>query len=268
MNFVWSKKFTLVLPLLALAALGQSKLLAQNALSADQIVQKAVVRAQNPPAKPGKSAYTYTKLAVTEEFDSAGKMKERKEKVYQVNFRNGSTYAKLVEVNGHAPAEADLKKQAENESDARQMTGSKSNKPENRENFLTPEIVSRFDFTLVGQTNFNGRATYQVAFRPKNPAPQSHHIIDRLLDRISGTVLIDAQEFEIARAELHLGSEVNLLGGVVGSLKKLVYTMTCTRLDDGLWFKTSSFGDFEGRKLIDAMRIKTSSQAINFRRLL
>jgi hypothetical protein len=242
--------------------------LAQTALSADQIIQKAVARAQNLPAKPGKGAYTYTKLTVTEEFDSAGKMKERKEKVYQVNFRSGATYAKLVEVNGHAPVPADLKKQAENESNAQQMTGAKSNKAENRENFLTPEIVSRFDFTLVGQTNFNGRATYQVTFQPKSPAPQSHHMIDRLLDRISGTVLIDAEEFEIARAELHLGSEVNLLGGVVGSLKKLVYSMTCTRIDDGLWFKTSSFGDFEGRKLIDAMRIKTSSQAMNFRPLL
>jgi hypothetical protein len=268
MNFAWSQKLKLGLVFVALSALGQSHLLAQNALSADQIIQKAVARAQNPPAKPGKSSYSYTKLTVTEEFDSAGKMKERKEKAYQINFRNGATYAKLIEVNGHAPAAADLKKQAENESNAQQMTGSKSNKAENCENFLTPEIVSRFDFTLIGQTNFNGRATYQVAFHPKNPAPPGRHMIDRLLDRISGLVLIDAQEFEIARAELHLGSEVNLLGGVVGSLKKLVYTMTCTRLDDGLWFKTSSFGDFEGRKLIDAMRIKTSSQAINFRRLL
>jgi hypothetical protein len=268
MNFAWSKKLKLLLALLALTALGRSSLLAQTALSADQIIQKAVARAQNPAAKPGKGSYSYTKLTVTEEFDSAGKMKERKEKVYQVNFRNGATYAKLVEVNGHAPAQADLKKQAENESNAQQMTGSKSNKAENRENFLTPDIVSRFDFTLVGETNFNGRATYQVAFQPKSSATQSHHMIDRLVDRISGTVLIDAEEFEIARAELHLGSEVNLLGGVVGSLKKLVYSMTCTRIDDGLWFKTSSFGDFEGRKLIDAMRIKTSSQAVNFRPLL
>jgi hypothetical protein len=268
MNFAWSKKFKLLLALFALTALGRSSLSAQTDLSAAQIIQNAVARAQNPATKPASGAYTYTKLTLTEEFDSTGKMKEHKEKVYQVNFRNGATYAKLVEVNGHAPAAADLKKQAENESNAQQMTGSRSNKAENRENFLTPEIVERFDFILVGRTNFNGRATYQVAFQPKNPAPPGHHMIDRLLDRISGEVLIDAEEFEIARAELHLGSEVNLLGGVIGSLKKLVYTMTCTRLDDGLWLKTSSFGDFEGRKLIDAMRIKTSSRAINFRPLL
>ena len=62
-------------------------------------------------------------LTVMEELDSAGKVKEHKEKVYQVNFQNGATHAKLLEVDGHPPAEADLKKQAENESNARQMTG-------------------------------------------------------------------------------------------------------------------------------------------------
>jgi len=207
-------------------------------------------------------------LTVMEELDSSGKVKERKEKVYQVNFRNGATFAKLVEVNGHAPAEADLKKQAENESKARQMTESKASKGDNHENFLTPDIVARFDFTLASQTNINGRAAYQIAFQPKNPAPPSHHMVDRLLDRITGAVWIDAEEFEIARAELRLGSEVNLLGGVVGSLKKLVYSMSRTRVGDGLWFNTSSVGDFEGRKLIEAMRIKTTSQSINFRPLL
>lgn len=266
MSFDWSGKVLSLALWFAFGTLMQLPLLAENSPSADEVIQKTVARAQR--AEACKGAYTYTKLTVTEEFDSAGKVKERKEKVYQVNFHNGATYAKLVEVNGHPPAEADLKKQAENESNARQMTGkSKSNKGDSRETFLTPEIVERFDFRLVGQTNVNGRATYQVAFQPKNPPPPSHHMVDKLLDRISGTICIDAEEFEIARAEIQLGSEVSLLGGVVGSLKKLVYSMTRTRIADGLWFNTSSVGDFEGRKLIDAMRIKTSSQAINFRAL-
>src|SRR5215475_9514591 len=139
MNSAWSEKLKVGLVVLALSAPWQSRLLAQNASSADQIIQKAVARAQNSSARPGKGAYTYTKLTVMEELDSAGKVKEHKEKVYQVNFRDGATYAKLVEVNGHAPGQADLKKQAENESNASQMTGSKSKKGENRENFLTPE---------------------------------------------------------------------------------------------------------------------------------
>ena len=64
-----------------------------------------------------------------------------------------------------------------------------------------------------------------------------------------------------------MGSEVDFLGGVVGSLKKLAYSMTRTRVGDGFWFNTLSTGDFEGRKLLDSMRIKTKSQSTNFRPL-
>jgi len=58
-----------------------------------------------------------------------------------------------------------------------------------------------------------------------------------------------------------------LLGGVLGSLKKMAYTLMRTRLADGQWFNASSSGDFEGRKLLDSTRVKTSSRSTNFRPL-
>jgi hypothetical protein len=79
---------------------------------------------------------------------------------------------------------------------------------------------------------------------------------------------IDEQEFEVARAEVFLSSEVNVLGGVIGSLKKLAYTLNRSRLDDGVWFSTSSTGDFEARKLLDSTHIKTKSASKNFRRVV
>jgi hypothetical protein len=201
--------------------------------------------------------------------DGSGRLKERKEKVYQVYFADGTTHLKLLSVNGHAPEAAELRKQSENDSNTRQIIGSKSGKSrgESRDNFLTPELVARFHFRLIDQQPINGRIAYQIAFEPKHPTPPVHRILDRLVDRMSGTVWIDAQEFEMAQAQVHLGSEIDLLGGVIGSLKKLAYTMTRTRVSDGVWFNTFSSGDFEGRKLLDSMRIKTKSQASNFRRL-
>jgi hypothetical protein len=38
-----------------------------------------------------------------------------------------------------------------------------------------------------------------------------------------------------------------------------------TRLADGQWFNVSSNGDFEGRKLLDSTRYKTTSRCVNFR---
>jgi hypothetical protein len=232
--------------------------------AADEIIQKAVVRAAK--ARSGSAPdYTYRKVNITEEFDAKGKIKQRKERVFQVYFRAGATYLKLLEVDGHRPAEADLKFQAETQSSMRQVFGQPANNGDNRENFLTPELVSRFDFSLVGQSMLNGRATYEIAFRPKVPEPPTHHVLDRLLRELSGTLWVDVEEYEVARADLQLGSEVDLLGGLIGCLRKLVYTMTRVRVAEGVWLHSSSSGDFEGRKLLDSMRIRMKSESTNFR---
>ena len=125
--------------------------------------------------------------------------------------------------------------------------------------------MERFKFTADGQTSIRGRPTYCIRFQAKNPAPPAHRLADRLLDRLAGTLWIDCQEFEIVRAHIHLQSEVNLLGGVLGSLKKLSYTLDRTRVADDAWFTSSATGDFEGRKLLDLLHIKTSSRSVNIR---
>jgi hypothetical protein len=247
---------------------GIPKMQAQTARTADQVIQKAVAHAQQAKISPAKSDYTYTRVNLTEEFDAAGKVREHSEKVYQVFFSSGLTRVKLLEVNGHPPAESDLRKQSDNESMVRQILGQSRNRAgDNRESFLTPELVARFDFTLLGQAEINGRTAYQIAFQPKNPQPATHRMVDKLLNRISGTLWIDTEEFEVARGQIQLGSEVDILGGMVGCLKHLVYTMTRTRVMEGLWLNSFSSGDFEGRKLLESMRIKTKSQSSNFRPL-
>jgi hypothetical protein len=265
MTFVQNIRFGCSV-LLVFGGISPFALHAETALQAKEVIQKAVLRSQHSQ-KSALPDINYTKVTVTEEFDASGKVTDRKRKVYNVSFRSGLSQMSLVEVNGRAPAEADRRKQSENETGLRQLLGqSKPVKGDNRENFLTPEMVARFDFSLVGQTNINGRAAYQIAFQPKTPEPPVRRMVDRVLNRISGTLWIDCQEFEIARADVFLRSEVNLLGGFAGCLKKLAYTMVRTRIAEGLWFNTLSSGDFEGRKLLDSTHIKTKSQATNFER--
>ncbi len=266
MKFACSIKYGLVLLLFMLHAVFAFG--AEKQLSADEIIQRALARTRQVQTSKTVPAFTYTKATVTEELDASGKVKQRKEKVYQVSFQGGATFVKLVEVNGRPPEGLDAKEQAENEGNMQKLTGKpKTAKTDNRDVLLTPELVSRFDFTLLGTTTIEGRPAYRLAFQPKNPQPPVHRLIDRFLDRISGTLCVDTEEFEIARADMSLGSEVSLWGGVAGCLKKLAYTVTRTRMAEGIWFNTFSTGDFEGRKLLDSTRIKTRSQSTNFRRL-
>ncbi len=245
----------------------QAKLRAETALTIDQVIQKAIARGQEDQ-QGSVPDFKYRKLTLTEELDSSGKVKERREKVYEISYCDGLSHATLLTVNGHAPTGADLKLQSDNESSVSKILGqTKAAKGDNRENFLTAELAARFDFILAGQTNLNGRMAYVITFNPKSPELPTHHMVDKLLNRLSGTIWIDTQEFEVARAEVNLGSEVDLFGGLVGSLKRLAYTLERTRVADGVWFSTLSNGDFEGRKLLDPTHIKTKSQSVNFKRV-
>jgi hypothetical protein len=234
--------------------------------TSEELIQKAVERSRSADTSAVPDI-NYTKVTITEELDASGKITDRKQKTYKVALRSGLSQVTLVQVNGRAPAESDRRQQTENETSLRKLLGQpKGAKGSTQENFLTPEIVARFDFSLMGETNINGRATYQLSFEPKSPEPPVHRMVDRLLNRISGTLWIDAQESEVARVEVFLRSEVNLLGGVIGCLKKLAYTMVRNRTDDGLWFNALSSGDFEGRKLLDSTHIKTKSETTHFER--
>jgi len=252
---------------MAFALLGQSTVRAAETPTAPEIIQKAVARGQQDQ-QGSIPDFIYRKMTVTEELDTTGKVKLHREQLYEVSYRDGLSHSQLLQVNGHAPSDSDLKQQSDNEMSVRQLTGeSRQGKGDNRENFLTADLAARFDFTLIGTTNLNGRTAYQVSFQPKNPQLPVRHLVDRLLNQLSGTLWIDTEEFEVARAEVSLRSEVNLLGGIIGSLKKLTYTLERTRVADGVWFSTLANGDFLGRKLLDATHIKTKSQSIHFHRL-
>lgn len=265
MKFRWLKIICALGLCLALSEVVDLR--AETTLTVEHVLAKAIARGQQDQ-KGSVPDFKYRKLTATEELDSAGHLKERREKVYEISYRGGLSHATLLQVNGHLPTPEDLKQQSDNEMNVAKLLGqAKPANGDNRENFLTTELISRFDFKLLGLTNLNGRATYELSFTPKTPAPATHRLVDRLLNQISGTLWIDAQEFEVARAEVSLRAEVNLVGGIIGSLKKLNYTLERTRVADGVWFSTLSSGDFQGRKLLDPTHIKTKSQSVNFRRV-
>jgi len=234
-------------------------------LNAADVIQRMLTRAQQGENWGAKADFSYTRLTVTEELDASGNVKDRKEKAHQVYCRKGVTSEKVLTVSGRPQTAGEPQRPAHEGADSRgKEAASKRRHADNRENYLTPEIVDRFNFNLIGEETLNGRPSYQIAFAPKQPALPVHHTADRVLNRISGTVWVDAEEFEIARAEFSLGSEVQFLGGVIGCLKKLAFTLMRTRMDDGFWLNTLSVAEFEGRKVFASFRVRTRSQSSDF----
>jgi hypothetical protein len=238
-------------------------------LSADEIIQKVLARTESSATHLAQPDYRYTKQTVTEEIDSKGRLKEHKEKLYEVMVESGLSNLKLLQINGQALSTAELKKQEEKDAAERQkMTdGRPGKKGDERENFLTAELVEKYKFKLLGEKTLNGRTAYLLAFEPKRTDLPVRKLTDRFLNQIAGTIWVDAEEFEIGRVEVRLNSEVALWGGIVGTLRQCNFTLERTRLPDGAWFNSFSHGFFEGRKLLEPMVIRTRSQSTNFRRI-
>ena len=257
---------------LAMLVLGISRGGATNlipSLSAAQIMSNALGRAQQLESDLSRPDYLYSKLSITEELDDKGRVKERKQKRYQVLFHSGLSYLKLMKVEGQNLSAGELRKQEDQELAERQkLTQRKFAKGgDNRENFLTPELVAKYRFTLIGSECVHGRPAYELKFEPKAPDLPVKQMIDRLLNHLSGTVWIDEEEFEIAKAEIHLDSEVTLWHGVLASLKRFTLSLERTRIDNGVWFNRAATGDFEGRRLFDPTRIRIKSESNGFRKL-
>jgi hypothetical protein len=239
-----------------------------TALTADQIMKKTIDRAETIRTANKHVDYSYTKFSVTEEFDGKGKLTDKKEKVLQYEAGYGRLSA--LKLNGRAISGAEFRKQDEAAIHARQeVTDSKSNRrDDNWEKYLTRELVAKYSFKLVGHENVNGRAAFVVAFEPARENLPVDHFIDRLTNRLGGKVWIDEEDFEIARAQIALRSEVNLWRGVLGNLRKCNFTVERSRVDDNIWFNTLTNGEFEGRKLLEPTHVRTRSESTNFKKIL
>jgi hypothetical protein len=146
------------------------------ALSADDIMAKAVTRAESPALRESRPDYFYTKKTITEDLDTKGHVKERKERLYQVSVAAGLSYLKLLQLNGQNLSTAELKKQAEHETAERQKLADAKpgQKGDERENFLTADLVQRFSFSVLRSQAKHGR---EKTHRPLRQ-PNGRHRLD------------------------------------------------------------------------------------------
>src|SRR5688572_20917690 len=203
---------------LVLSCLGGSAVLASplprgtyadGPLTVEQIVDRAVARAQWASRLKRHTNYVYEKTTTTEEIDGKGRVKSRKEKTVQFDYGVGTL--KELTLDGKAVSEREFKKEAEATADRQQLAKSKSDRRDDNWNqYLTKEFIARYTFELVGREMVAERESYVMSFKPVSDKLPVKQMTDRLLNRLTGKVWIDCREFEIAKAQIDLPGEVNM----------------------------------------------------------
>jgi hypothetical protein len=217
--------------------------------TAEQIMARAIKRAEWSEKEGLAQAYTYLRKTIVEEYSSKGQLRERKEKLFQVVPFKGGTYSRLLLINGKPLSEAELRGEADREKEA--LANLAKGKKSKRDVSLNEELVRRFTYELLGTEEVDGRPAYSLAFRPARGARDSDDLVDKILSRTGGVLWVDTEDYEIARIDLRLLEKVSIgWGGMLASVQTLNLSVDRVRLNDGVWLVNRTEGSLEGRQFL------------------
>ena len=134
--------------------------------------------------------------------------------------------------------------------------------------YSIPNLVNRFQFTLVGREMLNGRPSFVVDFKPLNNHLPVNQFADNFINKAAGRVWIDEEDYAVAQAQLHLTQPVNVLGGIVGAVQKFTYDFTRVRTPEGYWFARNMDWHVEGREVLVNRIVDYHEQKLNEQKIM
>jgi hypothetical protein len=127
---------------------------------------------------------------------------------------------------------------------------SRSAKAYRREDFrLNIDLLRRYRFVVLGEDRVDDRPVWVLEFEPIVPGPPAHDLKDRFLNKCAGRVWVDAQDAVVVRFALHLTEPMQLVGGLVGSIRRCETSFDRRRTPAGDWYTGRMDWRLEGRKV-------------------
>ncbi|QUW04374.1 hypothetical protein J8C06_11265 [Chloracidobacterium validum] len=190
--------------------------------------------------------YTYTLLETIRRLDGDGRVKETEVKTYEVYPLKGGVRArKLVAVDGKPLSASEAEKEQrrvakfieENEARQEKRKASKADDDDEaqRRRLTIAQFLRVCEFYNPRRETLRERPVIVCDFRPRadyKPTNDAEKIIQKLV----GTVWLDAEDEEVARLEGRFASDFKVGGGLLASLKRgAAFVFEQTRNAEGVW---------------------------------
>lgn len=209
------------------------------------VLQRAKAEGDNDRAFDAR--YRYVRTKVTEFRNSSGQLKKRE--------ANTSVHVPARAVPAPAnPASRPIAAPKPDPETTEAVSDTHSNvrgqQLKKSDILLNQDLVSRFVFTIVRRELLNGRPALVVDFVPANRDLPVRNFKERFINKAAGRIWIDAADYSLVKADLHLTQQVNVGWGLVGAVWKFHYGFERERTADGLWFPSEVDWHLEGREVI------------------
>ncbi|HKM91487.1 MAG TPA: hypothetical protein VJX29_12810 [Candidatus Acidoferrales bacterium] len=223
--------------------------------STDEVLHKVLATVKNPELRRASAQFRSVQHTSIEKMDDKGRLRDREDRVYDVGPLAGGVYARLVERNGKTLSPADLAEERERQqrfierSSAQKFGGGDSDRVP-----LDSELFDRYKAEVVGREWLAGRSTIVLHFWPRSTDLPIRRRQDYVLNKLTGKVWIDEQDWEIVKANAHLTDRVRVLLGLVATLDKANLDFEQIRMGDAVYLPLRLDASFEGRKLFSTLR--------------
>ncbi len=222
--------------------------------SGEEVLRKVLATIKNPEVRRASSHFRSIQHTLIEKLDDKGRLREREDRIYDVGPLGGGVYARLVEKNGKSLSPSELYDEHQREqrflerSAAQKFGGGDSDRVP-----LDQDLFNRYKAEVVGRESISGRPAIVLHFWPSSTDLPIRRRQDYVLNKLTGKVWIDEQEWEIVRVDAHLTDRVRVLLGLVAALDKADLSFQQVRMADGVYLPLKLSASFDGRKLFSTL---------------
>jgi hypothetical protein len=235
--------------------------------SMDQVLRRVILRAEVEPDldREFKRHYAYRLIRVKDEFNAKDQLRKREHRNRTHVPRPDTVPSPRSRSDSSRAAPEPSGPVDESEAAAAMQQG----RAFNRNDFpVTPELLDRFTFTLVGRDPSANRSTLIIDFEPASANLPVRQFKDRFVNRAAGRVWIDETDWALARAELRLVEPVPVVGGLVGTVRRCRYQLVRDRTPDGYWHPISVDWRLEGRQFLSRKAIEYRERMEDLQRVI
>ena len=235
----------------AAAAVGVAGALAAGALAApvaaqewtaEEIVERAVARADEQRVAGTDLLYRATFESITEKLSGDGDVEESESWTYEQYPLEGVLYEELVARDGEPLTADDARKERERRRDFveevrdRRARGENDPRPEDENCVeLNDDFISRFQYSIVGEERREGHDCWIIELVPRPGDLPVNRRIDTALNKSTGRLWIAKEDFGLSRVEFEMDEPVRFWGGIAGTLRNTVGRLQFLRTDEGAW---------------------------------
>ncbi len=194
--------------------------------------------------------YGYTRVETRTERNSRGKLRHH----------NESRWTCLPLGNTEAP---DPNAPAPN--DSAQESGVRTYKE--RDIQITEDLLRRFDLHVRGRETVDDRLVLRVDFQARAGALPEKNLLDRFINRSSGTVWLTEPEYTTVRALFRLDQKVEFAYGIAGAVYSFEGTLERTQTREGAWYSRESrwksdYREFLIRRVVEFSEIRRDVERV------